>query len=96
MNSGGLNFETWDAGRLQVNRQFCEVLEANGLTTFAALFDLAGGEIVRAIGNRSTAHVQLVTEGRQEAFYLKRHTSAASRSDQTAAQPFAADPRRPQ
>jgi len=68
-----IELEEWDAGRLQVNRRFRRVLEAHGLTTFTALFRLGGGKVVRAIGNRSTAHIVLSIEGRQEAFYLKRH-----------------------
>jgi heptose I phosphotransferase len=75
MNSAGLEFETWDAGRLHVNRQFCAVLEANFLTTFAALYDLPGGDVVRAIDNRATARVVLSSGGQEQAFYLKRHSS---------------------
>jgi heptose I phosphotransferase len=75
MTSAGLEFETWDAGRLHVNRQFCAVLEANFLTTFAALYDLPGGDVVRAIDNRSTARVVFSRGGQEQAFYLKRHAS---------------------
>jgi heptose I phosphotransferase len=76
MQNGGLCFETWDAGRLQINRQFGDVLKANGLTTFAALFGLAGGEVVRAIDNRHTTRVVLPSDGQEQAFYLKRHDPA--------------------
>jgi heptose I phosphotransferase len=73
MNGSGLNLDTWDGGRLQVNRQFSDVLAANGLTTFAALFDLAGGQIVRSVDSRSTARIVLPIDGREQSFYLKRH-----------------------
>jgi heptose I phosphotransferase len=79
MSHGALHFDIWDAGRLYVNRQFLPVLQANGLTTFAALYDLAGGEVVRAVGNRRTTRVLLPTEGGQETFYLKRHGPARLR-----------------
>jgi heptose I phosphotransferase len=71
--NGGLSFETWDAGRLQVNSQFREILKSNGLTTFAALYELPGGDLVRAIDNRRTTRNVLTTDGQIQAFYLKRH-----------------------
>jgi heptose I phosphotransferase len=66
-------FDSFDSGRLVVNREFRALLEARGLTTFAALFDLDGGEIVRAVGHRTTARIVLPAGEGTEAFYLKRH-----------------------
>jgi heptose I phosphotransferase len=69
-------FDAFDSGRLVVNREFRPLLEACGLTTFAALFDLAGGEVVRAIGKRTTARIALPSGQNTEVFFLKRHQPA--------------------
>jgi len=66
-------FDECDSGRLLVNRRFLPVLEANGLTTFAALFNLAKGEVVRAVADRSTARISLPACGGEMSFFLKRH-----------------------
>jgi heptose I phosphotransferase len=66
-------FESFDSGRLVVNREFRPLLEASGLTTFAALFDLDGGEVVRTVGHRTTARIVLPAGKDTEVFYLKRH-----------------------
>jgi heptose I phosphotransferase len=66
-------FEECDSGRLLVNRRFLAVLELNGLTTFSGLYNFAGGETVRAVGNRSTARIVLPTGPGEISFFLKRH-----------------------
>src|SRR5665213_2704800 len=63
----------WDGGRLQVNRPFCRVLEASGLTTCEALLNLPQGHVVRQIKSRSTSRIVLPGEAGDETFYLKRH-----------------------
>ncbi len=65
--------DDWDGGRLRVNRQFAQVLEANRLSTFEALINLTGGDVVRAIDSRSTVRVVLSCAGKDDAFFLKRH-----------------------
>lgn len=66
-------FEEWDGGRMCINRQFVRVLEANGLTTFQAIIQFAGGDVVRAVDCRSTVRLVLPFAGKDYAFYLKRH-----------------------
>jgi heptose I phosphotransferase len=68
-----IEIDECDGGRLLVNRRFRPVLEANGLTTFAALFNLAGGQTVRSIADRSTTRIVLPTGGSTMSFFLKRH-----------------------
>ncbi len=70
---GVAEFEDWDARRLTINQAFRGILLANGLTTFAALFRVAGGEVVRIVGSRSTARIVLTSATGPQAFYLKRH-----------------------
>src|SRR5262249_39559145 len=69
-------FESFDAGRLVINREFRPLLKARGLTTFAALFGLQGGEVVRTVGRRSTARIALSAGENTEVFFLKRHQPA--------------------
>ena len=66
-------FDECDSGRLLINRRFLPVLRASGLTTFVALFNLAGGETVRAVADRSTARIVLPAAGSAMSFFLKRH-----------------------
>src|SRR5436190_21656245 len=63
----------WDDGRLQVNRQFSRVLEANGLTTCEALLNGPQGQVVRQIKSRSTSRIVLPGSAGEETFYIKRH-----------------------
>jgi heptose I phosphotransferase len=71
-----MDFEDWDAGRLRVNQDFGRILEANRLTSFEALFDFAGGTVVREVGSRRTARIVLQgADGRgDQTFFLKRHS----------------------
>jgi heptose I phosphotransferase len=66
-----------DGGSLRINRRFIPALEAHGLTTFDAIFNLAGGKIVRSVGSRSTAQILLNAGGAAQSFYLKRHGAAS-------------------
>jgi heptose I phosphotransferase len=77
MESCEFKIEERDQGRLQVNRRFAGVLETGGLTTFDALFNLAGGKVVRRVGSRSTVQVRLNSGSGEQAFYLKRHGAAS-------------------
>src|SRR5437868_2579788 len=65
--------DSWDGGRVIVNRDFAELLQRNGLTTFAAFQNLSGGQIVREVGHRITSRVLLRDGANDVAFYLKRH-----------------------
>ncbi len=66
-----------DGGSLQINRRFAPALEAHGLTTFDAIFNLAGGKIVRSVGSRNTAKILLNAGSTEQSFYLKRHGAAS-------------------
>src|SRR5579872_4916461 len=66
-------YETWDHGRLQVNRQFAGVLQASALTTFEALFNWPQGEVVREVGGRRTTRIVLNYDDREQSFFVKRH-----------------------
>lgn len=74
-------FVPFDDGRLQINREFCDVLMQQGLTSFDAWFNFSGGEAVRRVGARSTVRVVLAptkhavqsTRGAGPTFYLKRY-----------------------
>src|SRR6187397_1500177 len=67
------DFELWDEGRLQVNRQFAALLRTNGLTSTAAFLAWTGGESVRQVGSRGTTRIELHGANGSETFYLKRH-----------------------
>jgi heptose I phosphotransferase len=68
--------DVWDDGRLLVNRQFAALLRAQSLTTFAAVFGLARGEIVRRAGPRETRRLTLpAPAGGTEILYVKRHAA---------------------
>ena len=71
--AGRFQYETWDHGRLQVNRQFASALQANALTTFEALFHLPRGEVVREVGGRRTTRIILRHDDQDLAFFVKRH-----------------------
>jgi heptose I phosphotransferase len=73
MDTAKIEIDQWDRGRMEVNRRFGGALEGGGLTTFDAVFNLAGGKIVRSVGSRSTVRVQMNSAGIDQAFYLKRH-----------------------
>jgi heptose I phosphotransferase len=75
--SGDIEIDDWDGGRLRINRRFAPALEAHGLTTFDAIFKLAGGKVVRSVGSRSTAQILLNAGGPGQSFYLKRHAAAS-------------------
>ncbi|HEY2251004.1 MAG TPA: lipopolysaccharide kinase InaA family protein [Planctomycetaceae bacterium] len=68
-----LDLAHWDGGRMQVNRRFSRILEANGLTTCQALLNLPQGQVVRQIKSRSTSRIALTDDGAEQKFYIKRH-----------------------
>ncbi|MGD9648979.1 MAG: lipopolysaccharide kinase InaA family protein [Pirellulales bacterium] len=69
-------FDTWDDGRLLVNRQFAPLLERQGWTTFERLMGL-GGAVARRQGARETVRLELdaATDASSPppAFYIKRY-----------------------
>lgn len=69
-------FETWDDGRLIVNREFSSVLRENDLTSFAAVRDYSGGAVAKnLLRERTTTRIELpASDGRTAAFYVKKHT----------------------
>lgn len=68
--------ETWDAGRLIVNRDFAELLRHRGWLTFATIWsataDAAVAKNVRT--DRVTRRFMLDDHGTERAFYIKRHS----------------------
>lgn len=68
-------FETLDAGRLTVNREFVPLLEPHGLTTFDALMDFSGGQVAKnVLRERTTTRLDLTeASGNTRPFFLKRH-----------------------
>ncbi|MAT16117.1 MAG: hypothetical protein CMJ46_12710 [Planctomyces sp.] len=71
-------FESWDAGRVQVNKEFAPILSRNGLRTFDALMNYSGGQTAKnVLAERVTTRIDLDDDaGRTHAFYIKRHTPA--------------------
>ena len=69
-------FETWDSGKLTVNREFAETLRAAGLTAFDAIWNHTGGSIAKnLLKERTTTRLSVRDrEGTEQVFYLKRHT----------------------
>lgn len=67
--------ERWDGGRLTINREFAEMLRAAGLTTFGAVFNFEGGTVAKDLLKERTTTRIVVPDpnGKQQAFYLKRH-----------------------
>ncbi|MCA9041334.1 MAG: hypothetical protein KDA65_13355 [Planctomycetaceae bacterium] len=71
-------FDIWDAGRIQVNREFSEILRRNELTTFDSLMNYTGGKTAKdVLQERVTTRIDLESEdGKNRSFYIKRHTPA--------------------
>ena len=65
--------QTRDGGKLTVNAAFAPLLDAAGLTTFAAFGRLKPQEVVRNVDRRVTARYVLDTPAGPRRFYLKRH-----------------------
>ncbi len=69
-------FETWDDGRLLVNRQFAPLLARQGWTTFERLMSL-DGHVARRQGARETVRLQVDAgedfQAAPPAFYIKRY-----------------------
>ena len=73
-----LEFEEWDGGRLVVNREFGDLLHANGLATFRELMTFSAGNVAKnSLRERTTTRIVLTdTNAESQAFYLKRHGPA--------------------
>jgi len=70
-------FETWDDGRLLVNRQFAPLLARHGWNTFERMMSLEG-QVARRVGARETVRLELDSAstgnaGPPMAFYIKRY-----------------------
>jgi heptose I phosphotransferase len=70
-------FDSWDDGRLLVNRQFALLLARQGWTTFERLMSLEG-QVARRQGARETVRLKLDAEPGNgatppTAFYIKRY-----------------------
>lgn len=68
-------FQWWDRGRLEVNREFSQILRVNGLTTFDAIASFEGGRVVKnLLRERTTTRIVLPADsGSEQCFYLKKH-----------------------
>jgi tRNA A-37 threonylcarbamoyl transferase component Bud32 len=70
----GIDALNWDSGRMQVQRRFAPLLEANGLTTMARIMGYAGGQMMRSVPGRSTLRIELAQPGKEpQVAYLKRY-----------------------
>ncbi|MFN0050699.1 MAG: lipopolysaccharide kinase InaA family protein [Planctomycetales bacterium] len=74
--TGPLQLEACDGGRLEVNAQFGDLLRAHRLETCDAWFQLSSGDVVRKAGPRETRRITLAGPSGSETLYLKRHESA--------------------
>jgi heptose I phosphotransferase len=70
-------FETWDDGRLVVNREFAPLLRAHGLATFDALYHLKHQRPVRDQDRRQTAPLRLDGSSGPPTFFIKKHDRPA-------------------
>jgi heptose I phosphotransferase len=68
-------FETWDDGRLTINRAFAELFRENRLATFDSLMHCEGGDVAKDLRpERITTRIELTdAQGGRHAFYIKRH-----------------------
>lgn len=67
--------EHLDHDRLVVNRDFAAALRAHRLDTFDALWNHTGGTIAKnLLKERTTTRLALPCEGKEQVFFLKRHT----------------------
>lgn len=67
-------FDSWDGGRLTINRDFSPILSLHGLTTFEAVMDFSGGQIAKnVLRERTTTRLDLAAAGKTQTFFLKRH-----------------------
>ena len=68
-------FETWDSGRLTVNRAFAPLFRDHNWRTFADVWShTANAAIAKKMRtDRITLRFTLVDQGSERAFYIKRH-----------------------
>ncbi len=65
---------TLDDGKLIVNEDFVEILEASGLSSFRAIMEYSGGTIVKqALKERYTTRISLKGKYGTSDFFLKRY-----------------------
>jgi heptose I phosphotransferase len=75
--SHSLQTTDWDDGRLRVNRDFADILQAHGMTTFESLMRFDGGEVAKhLIAERPTTRIVLPSASGPVTLYLKRHAPA--------------------
>ncbi len=71
-------FESWDNGRLTINRDAADILAQNGLQAFDDFMHLQGDVAKDFLAERTTLRFALRDEaGREQAFYIKRHTRSS-------------------
>ncbi len=67
----------WDAGRLQVNVAFADVLQQNNFNTFDSLMRYEGGAVAKhLIAERPTTRIELTSPTGPIVCFLKRHAPA--------------------
>lgn len=68
-------FDVWDAGRLNVNRDFSALLDRHALTSFDAVMNFVGGRVAKnVLRERTTTRLDLVDDrGETQTLFLKRH-----------------------
>jgi lipopolysaccharide core heptose(I) kinase len=67
-------FETWDDGRLTVNREFAASLRTMEFSSFASFMSAAGDVAKDLLPERTTVRLSLPgRDGQPRDFYLKRH-----------------------
>lgn len=71
--------ESWDSGRLIVNRDYANLLKQQGLQTFAAIWDhTAEAAIAKKLRtDRITQRFTLQNQGNEQVFFIKRHTKSS-------------------
>ena len=71
--------ETWDSGKLTVNRAFADLLRQHGWVTFDSIWaHTAGAAIAKKLRtDRITLRFTLEDSGVKRAFYIKRHVRSS-------------------
>lgn len=72
-------FETWDSGRITVNRDFAPLFRQHQWLTFAEIWSkTADAAIAKKLRtDRITLRFTLSEQGRERAFYIKRHSQSS-------------------
>lgn len=68
-----LEIESWDGGRMHVNRSFSKTLKEHGLTSFDSVARFRGVTVVRNVSGHVTARFTLATSRGPAEFFIKTH-----------------------